>query len=128
MTSISATEANRLIGGARRGLVRELTKKIATHLRECGYRTAIDPSKGILGGSRPLRVWVPIGRDGKPTFKGYNLNGHSIQEFMGVNEHGVVTDIDGGGLVDMEWDAIAVEDLLKLRAWLNRHLPTIKVA
>lgn len=107
----------------RQGIVREIRRMIEPHLRDSGYRTAVDPSKGILGGSRPLRVWLPTDAAGRTVDRDWVIGGFLVETMSGVTEHGAITDGHSGGLVTTYWTGIPIEDLLKIRSWLARKLP-----
>jgi hypothetical protein len=114
---------NQALSRRRQGIVREIRRMLEPHLWESGYRKALDPSKGILGGSRPLRLWMPRDAAGKVIDRDWALGGFVLTAIQGVTEDGVMTDGFSGGLVTTYWMGIPIEDLLKLRSWLARKLP-----
>jgi hypothetical protein len=87
---------------------------------DSGYRKALDPTKGILGGTRPLRLWAP---PDKPSGALQNLGGFVLHEIYAVTKDGVMTDAYGGGAVTTPWQEIPVEDLLRLERSLGTWLP-----
>lgn len=111
------------IAHRRRAILREIQVMIEPHLWESGYRTALDPRKGILGGSRPLRLWMPRDRKGTVVDRDWALGGYVLETIQGVTEDGVIVDGAGGGLVTERWEGIPVEDLIRLQSWLRRKLP-----
>ncbi len=111
------------IAHRRRAILREIRTMIEPHLWESGYRKALDPSKGFLGGSRSLRLWIPRDRKGEIVHRDWALGGYVLETIQGVTEDGAIVDGAGGGLVSERWEGIPVEDLVKLQSWLRRKLP-----
>lgn len=116
---------NQALSRRRQAIVREIRRMIDPHLRDSGYRKALDPAKGILGGSRPLRLWVPCDARGNVIDRKWAIGGFVLDTIEGVTEDGVMTDGFAGGLVTTYWAGIPIEDLIKLQAWLSRRLPEV---
>lgn len=109
------------IAAARRALIRDIRKAIDPHLWESGFRTPITPSKGIFGGTRPVRLWVPRDANGRATDKSWNLGGHVLEHVEGITENGPITD-SHMCIVTTYWAGIPIEDLIKLKAWVDKVL------
>ena len=103
---------------ARRQVLRRIRQAISPKLRKSGYTT------GPLGKSRPLLLCVFM-KGGKPDpdKTATVRNAMVLEPFQGFCEHGPITDAYGGGMVHTTWDAIPLEDLLKLETMLPRILP-----
>ena len=114
---------NQAISRRRQGVVRDIRRMIEPHLWDSGYRKAVDRSKGILGGSRPVRIWAPRDAKGEVIDRDWVIGGFVVDTIQGVTEDGAMTDGIAGGLVTTYWAGIPIEDLLKLRSWLARRLP-----
>ena len=109
----------RSLGNHRRFAIERIKRLVAPHMRDSGYRKALDPSKGLLAGSRALRVWSPPDRRNGQL---QNLGGFVVQEVWCVTEDGVMTDAYGGGAVTTYWAAIPLEDLARLETMIPRWL------
>ena len=119
----------RSLGNQRRFLVVRILKRMEPHLRDSGYRKALNPTKGLLGKSRPLRFWSPPDRkNGEPQ----NLGGFLIGPIYAITEDGVMTEAWGGGAVTSQWRDIPLEDLVKLQnnieKWLAIEAPKMAKA
>lgn len=104
-------------------LLKEIKQILEPHLYASGYRKALNPKLGIVGGTRPLRLWVPRDTDGKIIDRDWDLGGYVIETLQGLTEDGVI-ETSSVGLVTYDWDVLPVEDLVKLRVWLVKHLST----
>jgi hypothetical protein len=101
---------------SRKAVIKEIESLVAPHLRDSGYRKPLDPSKGILGGSRPLRLWAPK--------EPIRLDGFVMQDVIAVTEDGVIDDATGGGAMQSGFGCFPLEDLKSLRNVLRRELAT----
>lgn len=115
---------NQALSRRRQGIVREIRRMIEPHLWDSGYRKPLDRSKGIFGGTRPYRLWIPRDATGKVIDRDWAIGGFVLETIQGVTEDGVMTDGVAGGLVTTYWAGIPIEDLLKLRSWLAKKLPS----
>lgn len=98
----------------RKAVVAEIGSIVTPRMRDSGYRKALDPSKGLLAGSRPLRVWVPD--------EPMQLDGYVLTDVVAITEDGVMTDATGGGCVTESWNCFPLEDLQLLLTTLRRVL------
>lgn len=74
----------------------------------------------------PVMLWVPRDSKGNPTDKEYTLKGAFVLErIMGFTDEGVITDMEGHGLVTTYWDGLPIEDLYRLNQWMQRMLPKL---
>jgi hypothetical protein len=119
------TDATKQLRALRRRLVRELRAAVAPLLYASGYRTAIDPSKGLLAGSRAYRLhpFRPRNGDGVVSFRTLR-GGIVIGGFCGFTEDGILTDVEGGGCVTASWSSIPVEDLVRLLTFVAEYRRT----
>lgn len=101
----------------RRRLLAQIRRLVAPHLRESGYRTAIDPKKGRLGGTRPMLLWARKDREDIPVRSAYY-----VDSLVAITELGPITDAHGGGCVTEGWGCFPVEDLASIRDWLKANL------
>jgi hypothetical protein len=100
-------------------LTKSLRRTLRKHLWESGYR------EGPLGNSRPLKIWVPRNKNGRPTLKSFQLRGgYVVQDFEGFCEGGVIVDGCGGAIVVKGFEELPLEDLFRLKAWVERKFPT----
>lgn len=98
----------------RRQLESALTKLIRPHIWESGY--------GEQG--RPYKLWMPM-KNGKPTNQRFKLaRGFVLQEFYGLGEDGAITYYFAGGLMTRKFSEMPIEDLFRLRAWVERKFGT----
>ena len=114
-----SNDLDRVIRNARRRTLAAIKRLITPHFRESGYRTRIDPKKGIIGNSRPLLLWTN-GEDDIP------INGYYVESIVAITEHGPMTDAYGHGGVTEGWGNFPLEDLSRLRKWLENNLPTLE--
>ena len=98
-----------------------IRRKASPHLYESGYRTPLDRKKGLLAGSRPLRIWAPTGANGRPTT--IEINGFAVESLHAVTEDGLMTDAYGGGCVTTGFGGLPVEDLIAIDKALDKYLP-----
>lgn len=117
-----ATNA-RSIGNQRRYLTKRIRKMLEPHLWESGFRKALDPNKGILGGTRALRIWIPKDANGEVINKSWRINGYVVEEIEGITEDGAIVD-SFCAIVTCDWGGMPIEDLIKIERWLERMLPT----
>lgn len=106
----------------RRKLLREIKAIIAPHLWESGYRTPIDRSKGIFGGTRAVKLWVHKDEQGNMTEKVFKIRGMLIDEIDGFTEDGVITD-SSYMLTTTYWRGVPLEDLFKIKALAQKLFP-----
>jgi hypothetical protein len=100
----------------RRRLSTALNRLLRARLFETGFR------EGPVGQSKPLRAWVPRGRDEKPTMQTFVLRrGFVVKEFMGFVRNGLITDCGYGGLVVADFSDLPVEDLHRLTIWAEKR-------
>lgn len=105
----------------RQKLIRSIRRQIKPHLWPSGFRTPIDPRKGLLAGSRPLLLWSPR-RNGRT----WRLGGFVVDNVEGVTEGGPITD-SSMVIVTTGWGDMPYEDLLKFHDWVRfRMLPEIE--
>lgn len=116
-----ATNA-RSIGNQRRFLTQRIRKMLEPHMWESGYRTAVNRSKGILGGSRALRIWIPKDAEGNAMNRTWRIGGYVVDEIEGVTEEGPIVD-SHCAILTCDWGAIPIEDLIKIERWLEKMLP-----
>lgn len=98
----------------RKAIVARIESLVTPLLHDSGYRMALDPSKGVLGGSRPLRLWAPS--------EPIQLDGFALVEVLAITEDGVIEDATGGGCITGTWDCYPVEDLKALLGAVERAL------
>lgn len=98
----------------RGAVVADIQRLVEPHLRDSGYRRYLDPSKGLFGGTRPLRLWAPDNP--------IELDGFALAEVLAVTEDGLLEDASGGGAVQGDWGCYPVEDLCALRDEVRRIL------
>ena len=88
----------------RRRLVRQIKALSAPRFHDMGYRKVLDPKKGIMGGTRPMRgvtLKTPIALK----YAG------DEDEVIAITEDGVMVGAHGGGCVTWGYGALSVEDL-----------------
>lgn len=102
----------------KRALIAEIKKMVRPLLRDSGYNKALDPKKGILGPGRPWRIWCP--NQGDKVFK--LTRAFVLTEFIGISEDGPITDAYGHGASWTAYEGLPVEDLFRLRNWLQRRI------
>lgn len=117
----------RSIGNQRRFLTQRIRKALEPHMWDSGYRKALDPSKGILGGTRALRLWIPQDANGKIIDKTWRIGGYVLDEIEGITEDGAITD-SYCAIVTTPWCEVPIEDLVKVERWLARMLPAVPIA
>lgn len=115
-----STDLDRILRNARRRTLAAIKRLVTPHFRESGYRTRIDPKKGIIGNSRPMLLWTNGERD-IPVDGGFY-----VDSIIAITEHGPMTDAHGGGCVTDGWGNFPLEDLVRLRKWLEANLPSLE--
>jgi len=104
------------LAAVRRSTIREIKKLIRPYLRKSGFRTPIDPKKGIFGGTRSLLLWTPAND------KTWKIRGsYVLEEIEGITEGGPITD-SYCAIVVTDWNSLPCEDLLKLRDWVKHKM------
>ena len=107
-------ELTKALRNARRRLSANLMRTFSPHMWESGYKTGPD-RRGDFASSRPLKVWAPRDKHGKPT--SIVFNGYSLQEFLGFAENGIMTAAYGGGCIIEPLSTFPLEDLMMLNKW-----------
>lgn len=93
----------------RDAIVNEIKALIEPLMSDSGYCKALDHTRGILGPTRPLRIFNP---ENDVEFEGFVLT-----EMIALSEDGPITDAYAGGAVITSFDDLPVEDLVMLKRW-----------
>ncbi len=99
---------------SRKRLVSEILVLAEPHFRDSGYNKHLDPSKGMFGPKRPLRLYAPTN---PVEFE----DGFVLTSMWAITEDGIMTDAEGGGAVLEGFDCFPMEDLRMLKRWLQKE-------
>lgn len=108
-------EIQKMVRAARRKVMAQLRKLFEPHMWDSGYRT------GPTDNRHAMKVWTPRDADGKSSM--VTFNGHSLTEFWGYSEIGIITDAYGGGCITETLASFSLEDLLMLYKWAIKQFP-----
>lgn len=108
------------IRNMRRRLIRQIKRLVAPHLYASGYVSGSllddEPSTPVMlvAFKQDLEVKIPN-----------CMSDLDDGSFLGFTEYGLIEDCAGGGMVEMYYRSIAVEDLVKL-VKIAERLPSLK--